>query len=131
VLQVVRVSVPFYFLIMKTCKECGANLAHNNISGLCKNCNPIRTSSYVKDSRRRRKQLLIEHKGGSCEICGYDKSIRALSFHHKDPTQKDYGLAASGVCHSLERDLAEVEKCILVCANCHCEIHDGLINIPQ
>ena len=69
----------------------------------------------------------IEYKGGCCQICGYNKSIRALQFHHLDPTQKDFGI--SGGTKSFEKMKPELDKCILVCANCHCEIHEGLIDI--
>lgn len=79
----------------------------------------------VSDFRRRRKENLIRVCGNSCAICGYHKSKSALEFHHIDASKKNYGIAANGTCHSLEKDLNEVKKCILVCANCHREIHDG------
>ena len=60
--------------------------------------------------------------GNKCCICGYDKSISALEFHHIDPQNKKYQLS-SGNCHKLQDDLEEAKKCILVCSNCHREIH--------
>ena len=73
----------------------------------------------------------VEYKGGKCLVCGYNKSVRALQFHHLDPTQKDFGIGAKGYTRSIEKTKEEVDKCILVCANCHREIHNGLtiINI--
>lgn len=81
------------------------------------------TSSY----RREVKRKLIEYKGGKCQICGYNRCQEALEFHHLDPSQKDFTI--SGGTKSFESLKPEVDKCILVCANCHREIHAGLIKI--
>ena len=83
-------------------------------------------SIQVAEFRKRRKQLLIDIMGGKCCLCGYNKCNTVLEFHHINPEEKLYGLSAGGNCHSLEQDLAEAKKCILVCANCHREIHNGL-----
>lgn len=85
----------------------------------------------VTNYRRRRKNNLIQICGGKCCICGYNKTNSALEFHHIDPKEKEYGIAQGGTCHDLEKDLQEIQKCILVCANCHREIHDGLYNEEQ
>lgn len=79
---------------------------------------------YVIDWRKDKKIKLIEYKGGGCEICGYNKSIRSLSFHHKDSNEKDFGISAKS--YSYEKLKKEVDKCILVCSNCHGEIHDEI-----
>lgn len=72
----------------------------------------------------RRKLKLIEEMGGKCQICGYDKNISALEFHHKDPTQKDFQLDARKMSNTKWETLVEeAKKCDLVCANCHREIH--------
>ncbi len=76
----------------------------------------------VKKYRKKVKERLVEYKGGKCEICGYDKCIDALEFHHLDPKEKDFTLSSSNVL-SFDRMKKEVDKCILVCANCHREIH--------
>lgn len=81
-------------------------------------------AAAVTRHRQKRRQELIKIMGGKCAICGYDKNIAALELHHLDPNQKDYGLS-SGNCKSIEQDIEEVKKCILVCANCHREIHSG------
>lgn len=70
------------------------------------------------------KEQAIEYKGGSCERCGYDKSKRALEFHHLDPKEKDFGIAHKGYTRSWEKVKKELDKCILVCSNCHAEIHE-------
>ena len=81
-------------------------------------------SDAVVNWRKRTKIKLIQYKGGECEICDYKKSIWALEFHHKDPNEKDFGI--SGKSWSFERLKKEVDKCILVCSNCHQEIHEEL-----
>ena len=85
----------------------------------------------ITNYRRRRKNNLIQVCGGKCCICGYNKTNSALEFHHINPSEKEYAIAQGGTCHDLEKDLREVQKCILVCANCHREIHDGLYNENQ
>lgn len=72
--------------------------------------------------RKRRKQLFVDRFGGKCSICGYDKCINSLDFHHIDPNKKEY--PPSYLMNlSIENAQKELEKCILVCKNCHGEIH--------
>lgn len=85
----------------------------------------ITNSQSVIDWRKRTKLKLVEYKGGVCIVCGYNKSIEALQFHHLDPKQKDF--AISGKSWAFDRLKEEVDKCILVCANCHIEIHNQKI----
>lgn len=73
------------------------------------------------------KRQLVDYKGGRCSICGYDKYIGALEFHHLNPNKKDFGI--SGGTKSFETLRPEVDKCILVCSNCHREIHTNVIKI--
>jgi len=88
----------------------------------CPKCNVERVSKRRQDL----KKLAVEYKGGKCEICNYSKSIRALEFHHTDPSKKDFGIAAKGYTRSWEKVKEELNKCLLVCSNCHCEIHEGI-----
>jgi len=76
--------------------------------------------------RQRAKIKLVEYKGGECNKCGYNKCIDALEFHHLNPEEKDFGI--SGKSWSFERLKKEVDKCLLVCSNCHKEIHFKLKN---
>lgn len=82
----------------------------------------------VQNWKQRRKIKSVEYKGGKCSICGYDKCMRALSFHHLDPNEKDFGIS-SGNTRSWKKTKIELDKCVLVCSNCHAEIHEGLIKI--
>ena len=82
----------------------------------------MNSTETVANFRQKRKLLLVQLSGGKCSLCGYDRCLAALEFHHIDPTTKEYQLS-SGNCHSLEKDIEELHKCLLVCANCHREIH--------
>jgi hypothetical protein len=80
--------------------------------------------------RQRMKLKLIEAFDGKCGICGYSKSVRALGFHHLDPSAKDFGFASS-VPRAWKRIVDEAKKCVMLCQNCHAEIHDGVTTIPD
>lgn len=80
--------------------------------------------------RRKVKELAVEYKGECCQHngCGYNKCIGALEFHHLDPNEKDFSLSSDGYSLSWETIKKELDKCILVCANCHREIHEEIRN---
>lgn len=83
---------------------------------------------YVKTYRQRVKEKLVEYKGGKCEICEYNKYIGALDFHHLNPEEKDFTISQyQHLCY--EKLKKEVDKCMLVCSNCHREIHGGIISL--
>ena len=81
----------------------------------------------VKDYRQRLKERATYVMGEKCQCCGYNRCITALEFHHLDPNQKDFSFG-SNTNRSWENTKEELKKCILVCANCHREIHNGLID---
>ncbi len=85
-------------------------------------CNKCSIESVAK-RRRKMKQILVKERGGKCERCTYDKCIQALHFHHRDPDKKSFGIAAKGHTRSLEKAQEEINKCILICANCHRKEH--------
>jgi hypothetical protein len=71
-----------------------------------------------------RKKLLVTQKGGCCSICGYNKNLAAMHFHHLEPGLKEFKLSLRELGnHSEAKINAELKKCILVCSNCHAEIH--------
>ncbi len=92
-------------------------------------------ADYLKKAvSKRRKNLLEkarEYKGGQCIICGYKKCSRALSFHHIDPKKKSFGIASQGITRSWEKLQKELDKCVLVCSNCHMEIHEKVTQLPK
>jgi predicted HNH restriction endonuclease len=85
----------------------------------------------VSKRRKRIREMAVAHKGGACAICGYTRCPAALEFHHPDPTQKDFSISADGSTRSWERVKREIEKCQLVCANCHREVHAGITQLPM
>ena len=86
----------------------------------CKKC----SVDAVHRRRHRLKEMSIEYKGGKCERCGYDKSKRALSFHHLDPNEKEFTVSSAN--KSWDSVKKELDKCMLVCMNCHMELHDEI-----
>ncbi len=83
----------------------------------------------VSKRRKKMKEMVVEYKGGKCQICGYDKCSRALNLHHIDGDEKEFGLSHKGLTRSWEKTKEEADKRMLVCANCHMEIHAGMIEV--
>lgn len=73
------------------------------------------------------KSFLVRPANNRCQICGYDKYIGNLSFHHKNPDTKSFNISMMILKYSLPRLVAEASKCILTCHNCHGEIHAGIV----
>jgi hypothetical protein len=87
----------------------------------CRKCtNKAGTTAF----RKNLKIKAVEYKGGKCVACGYNKSMSAMHFHHLDSNEKDFGISQDGNCKTWEQIREELDKCILLCANCHAEIHD-------
>ena len=94
---------------------------------MCKQCN----NNLTKEKQRTLKLTAISYKGGKCMLCGYNKHPSALEFHHTDPKKKDFTIASRATA-SFSTIKTELDKCILVCSNCHREEHhkNGLKNVP-
>lgn len=83
-------------------------------------------SAKVTEFRRQRKIDALNYLGGmKCSFCGYDKPIPSVyAFHHKDPSQKDINFGKMKTnCVSWEVFKSELDKCIILCHNCHAELH--------
>lgn len=93
----------------------------------CKRC---RTENVAR-WRRNAKDDLVRAAGGRCVLCGYDKCLGALHFHHLDPHTKSFGIAMRGHIKSFEKLLTEARKCILLCATCHAEVERGITEVPD
>lgn len=111
---------------MKTCSKCGEELPLSEFykNGLslrtkCKICHNKDCSKKVSNWRRNAKLRLVLELGGKCVDCGYEGPPFMYDFDHRDPTAKEFGIAALGSCRSYARMQEEVVKCDLVCANCH------------
>ena len=104
------------------CKICNRNYIYDKSKGhqqdICNTCKTAR-------DRRDKKRKAIEYKGGKCEKCDYDKCESALQFHHLNPEEKDATVSSMIARNKSWKEIKkEVDKCILVCANCHHEIHE-------
>jgi len=83
----------------------------------------------VTQRRKKLRAMAIARLGGQCAICGYAKSVEALEFHHKSG-RKDFGISEKGMTRSWAKIEQELTKCVLLCANCHREVHHGLTQLP-
>jgi hypothetical protein len=82
----------------------------------------------VNRHKKKRKAAAIEYKGGKCQLCGYVKCTRALVFHHIDDATKEFSIGGSHT-RSWDSIKVELDQCALFCANCHAEVHEGLVSI--
>lgn len=100
-------------------------------AGICKECQRLTMRRVLRDGSI--KHELADKLGGKCIICGYDRCLRALDFHHRDPHEKEYTMSDLVSWGKLNKERAELElsKCVLLCANCHREIHAGLVQLPN
>ena len=118
-----------------TCPICGKVFTtSSNTRKYCFECSPgndVDRSQAITTYRKAVKKRLIELHGGKCQRCGYNKSLRALEFHHRNPKDKIFGISQSDRVRSWEEYVSEAEKCELLCANCHAEEHDRLNNINE
>jgi len=97
------------------CTKCDRPFVSKRKGSICGSC-------IVAKARLKRKQRAVEYKGGKCQRCGYDRCLGALTFHHRDPAEKEFGFS-SGWNQSWERSQFELDKCDLLCTNCHAEEH--------
>ncbi len=126
---------------MRTCPKCNQEKPDNYFTSshlYCKACN----AKYQRDRRKTKgnevraydrnrakkvKQKYVKYKGGKCSACGYDRCLAALEFHHIDPNKKGFTITSSGKNNIKSKPWQEIkeelDKCIMVCANCHREIH--------
>lgn len=115
---------------MKKCKICQKEFTTNYPQKIyCDNQCRINGNKQIKktknDNRRNGlKQKLVKMFGGQCSICGYKKCMAVLSFHHIDPTTKLFTVNVGHLSLTNWKSVVkEAQKCKLVCANCHYELH--------
>lgn len=86
-----------------------------------------RVDNYLrmKTAKQKTKIKAVEYKGGKCMKCGYSKCIRALDFHHNNPEEKDFSISSYKT-YAWDKVKKELDKCVLVCSNCHREIHEQI-----
>lgn len=87
----------------------------------CRRCASDAVTAYRRSVKRR----LVKEAGESCRLCGYDRCVAALEFHHIDPATKRFSLSLKGVARAFETVREEAAKCVLLCSNCHAEVEAG------
>jgi hypothetical protein len=134
--------------VLRLCKDCGelkpcswnysfTQTGKPEYRNRCPECVLSRLSKHRKKTRpqlsraavRRRlerKKKCVGLLGGKCAHCGYSKSIRALTFHHRDPTDKLGDVGSLLTLRAWSVILIELQKCVLLCFNCHMEEEERL-----
>jgi len=91
-------------------------------------------AEYLKKAVAKRRRMMrakaVEYRGGKCSKCGYNRCSEALDFHHADG-RKDFGISQNGLTRSWDRIRKEIEKSVLICANCHREEHARLRSLSE
>lgn len=120
----------------KFCKICNAALEGKQRDYCSKRCKGIEyttnPNNYKNQQMRayERKKFLVDQKGGKCERCGYNTNYAALCFHHKDPSDKLFSIDSRKCSNTnMESLIIEAAKCMLLCNNCHMEIHNPLLMV--
>lgn len=112
-------------------KECTGG-----VTGTCRQCYNAKTTKWYRENRERRQQAanernrkrkaeMVNHFGGKCHDCGGVFPQCVYEFHHLDPSQKDVNPSAA-LSWSKDRMWDELNKCVMLCANCHKVRHFGL-----
>ena len=113
---------------MRNCPRCKQNKELNEFynrrnkignSVYCKKC----TTNQTIERQKALKKNAVKYKGGKCQNCGYNKCNSALEFHHVNPNEKDFSLSNVKLTSWSIKIKQELDKCILLCSNCHREEH--------
>ena len=112
----------------RKCLTCGKAYIHyrkkGHLKSKCSTCDSVA-------KRRGHKARCVAYKGGSCVRCGYNRSVYAMDFHHRNPKDKKFTISGDSYSRKWVYVMAELDKCDLLCANCHREIHEAEILANQ
>lgn len=118
----------------KKCTKCGEIKPLTEFDSLGKDsnirqvyCKECTTAISVKFTKEKKNRALFHYGSRACDRCGYDTYEGALDFHHRDPSEKEFGIAGVPTSKLAE----EVDKCVLLCANCHRELHGGVWKLEE
>ena len=132
-------------MVINVCLECGKEFTATRKAKFCSDsCGQksrynkqkaeyiSKTYETQKIRGNKRKLDAIETLGNKCSICGYSKNTAALCFHHKDPSLKSFSLDIRNFSSKPIIKLnEEVNKCILLCSNCHMELHHPNCDVAE
>jgi predicted nucleic acid-binding Zn ribbon protein len=114
------------------CIVCGSALQGKQTMFCSLTCKNRHHQSYMAQKNRglTRKLKLVRAAGSRCSICGYDRNLAALVFHHSGSAEKDFKLDMRSLSNrTLQSVLTELDKCVLVCQNCHAELHNPHLDL--
>lgn len=113
----------------KICAKCGKKFAPKKQAKTrryCYQCQPEEEKITGTSTRKLIKRWALEYKGNKCSCCGYDTCSQALEFHHLNMSEKDFSISDRDIKLDWDSIKKELDKCIVVCSNCHREIHAGI-----
>lgn len=113
----------------KACLICGKIFKPKTAAASQRQCCYDCMPDGVQLRRSKFLDLIRLQRGGKCERCGYDNYLGALEFHHIDPSKKDFTIGDSNF--RLKDAVEEVKKCVMICSNCHKELHANLWQIED
>ena len=116
------------------CKECNKQIPHSYRTHGRKYCSKECSTKALRKQqekyRIRAQKALDKYKiSNGCKLCGYNKCSAAIDFHHLDPSKKEKRIDAKTWYCKSEHTKKELAKCILLCSNCHKEVHNGVSNV--
>lgn len=118
--------------MIRKCKKHGETehlKREGNHGYTCRECSKEKNKIKIA-TRKNKMSVLIQDKGGKCQNCGYDKCEEALDFHHLKPKEKSFNISPK-LHFSLEKLKEETDKCVLLCVNCHQEVHGNVLKIIE
>ena len=106
---------------------------------VCANCHRLRhlredppvLRQEIAGERRRRKERAVALMGNACDGCGWKGPLTVFEFHHRSAAEKEFGISEDGIMRRWEKVVAELAKCVMLCANCHREVHAGVRTIDD
>jgi hypothetical protein len=105
------------------CYRCGVEFTPKRKNNTKYCSRPCQQRQSVTNRRRAQKTKIVQHLGGKCVRCGWNEHQSGLITHHLDPSTKDYGISQMGSVRKWDHIVKELEKCILLCSNCHAVVH--------
>lgn len=115
---------------VKPCPICGKEKSITEFprdwgAAPCKDC----LSKSNRDKKREFKRKIVEYKGGKCVLCS-ESSLPVLEFHHIDPSKKEFSFGSKQPT-VFAKVKEELDKCVLLCSNCHKKVHAGILSLSS
>lgn len=116
----------------KHCKKCNTNKPlsdfharkrrEGQVMSYCIQCANVQSAQNLAQRTAQIKKFLVDHTGNACNKCKKQFDIQQYDFHHTEPAHKDFQLSRS-LRYTVAQVVKEIQKCILLCANCHAHTH--------